>query len=99
MILGTFTTNGDGSTFDHLVGEFALGMLASDGSAADFGGGTLQFVFLSPDGDEYPLSTEWAFTEAPGFPEGFIFPAYTKVLLRLTGATAPDLVVRAHRVR
>jgi len=92
--IATFTANATESV-GGLNGNYAIGMVASDGSAADLGGGTIQFKFKDENDDYLPdNATDWSFTAAPEYPQSFGFPAEQPFDVVLSGATSPDVVVK-----
>lgn len=92
--IAIFTADGTQSA-QGLNGNYAIGFIASDGSPANLGGGTIQFKFKDENGDYLTdNTTDWQFAAAPEYPQSFGFPAEQPFDIVLAGSTTPDVVVK-----
>ena len=88
----TFTSDGTSESFDNMYGNYAMSI------EGDFGGGTVQIIFIDDEGNDLTSNTtDWAFTASPEFPQSFGFPSNITWKAELSGATAPNLKLKLTR--
>ena len=91
-LISEFSADGESSLQGGMYGDYAVAI------EGDFGGGTVQFVFVDPDGNELTANTtDWSFTSSPEFPQAWGFPSDCRFKVKLTGATSPNLKVYVTR--